>query len=78
MIDFVSFVVIWLLCLVATPFVAGAKGRSGTVWFFLALVLGLLALLLVAILPERNRGWTLECRACRSLMQLYEELATPA
>jgi hypothetical protein len=45
-------VVLWLFFAVLTPIVATAKGRSGVGWFLLGLVFGLLALIVVVVLPS--------------------------
>jgi hypothetical protein len=42
---------LWVMFIVATPVLARSKGRSGLIWFLLALPLGLLALIMVALMP---------------------------
>ena len=54
------FGMLWLVCMFAAVFVARSKGRSGLNWFFWALLLGPIALLIVglagAVEPQRGRG----------------------
>lgn len=45
-----EFLIIWLIFAVACAIIANNKGRSGIGWFFLGLVFGIFALIVVAVL----------------------------
>jgi hypothetical protein len=46
------FLLIWFLPAIVTGFVASGRGRSGIGWFFIGLVLGWIALILIFVLPS--------------------------
>lgn len=42
----------WLICAVVAAVVAHSRGRNGAGWFFIGCVLGIFAVILVALLPS--------------------------
>lgn len=50
--DKVGYFLIWVACGIAAAVVASSKNRSGTAWFFLGILLGPLALLMVGFMPS--------------------------
>uniref|UniRef100_UPI00333EA11B hypothetical protein n=1 Tax=Castellaniella defragrans TaxID=75697 RepID=UPI00333EA11B len=46
----------WLACALVTAFVAGEKSRCAICWFLAGVLLGPLALLVAAALPDRNKA----------------------
>jgi len=65
---------LWFFAFVGTPIVALNKNRNALGWFVLALLIGIFAFLLVALLPalpdmsamDAERTNTKECPHCRS------------
>jgi len=49
---FEFFPVLWVASIIASPIIAGNKKRSAILWFLLAIPLGPLALLIIAIMPK--------------------------
>lgn len=53
--------VLWVISIIATPVVAVvAKNRNGVGWFFLGVILGPFALLIVSLLPKLQAGTRME------------------
>jgi uncharacterized membrane protein YhdT len=45
---------LWIVCAVVTVHIASNKGRSGCLWFFLSVLFGPVALLVVAAIGEER------------------------
>jgi hypothetical protein len=56
--------VIWLLCGVLTAFVAQARGRDAGGWALLGIIGGVVALLVLIVLPHREEQETITCAYC--------------
>jgi len=48
----VALIGLWLICGIAAGAVANSKGRNGGIWFFLGILLGPIALLMVGFMPS--------------------------
>ena len=61
---------------VLCAYLAGEKGRSGGSWFFLGLIFGILALLVLIGVPSTQRSSSEDVRLCPHCIQEVHELAT--
>ncbi len=65
----VGWTIAWFVSLVLTPIVARTKHRSGLAWFLLALLLGILATILVALIPPGVDPRLRPCPRCAELIE---------
>jgi hypothetical protein len=49
-----TFFFIWLVCAIVAGVIASSRGRSGFGWFLLGCIIGIFAVILVAILPSKK------------------------
>lgn len=58
-----EYFLIWLVMAVISALVANLRKRNPFTWFVVGLLIGLIAVIVVAILPPGNRGMS-RCREC--------------
>ena len=51
-----SLAIFWIVCAVATSYVASSKGRDGTAWFFIGLFTGILGVGLAVCCNQKAKG----------------------
>jgi Na+/melibiose symporter-like transporter len=49
-----TFFSIWFICAIVAAIVASSRGRSGFGWFLIGCIIGIFAIILVALLPSKN------------------------
>jgi hypothetical protein len=81
-IEFAVFVIAWLLFAIASAFIAHTKGRDAGSWFLLGLLLGIIAVVIIAVsdtktaLDKQNPSgkrtpW--QCPKCRQNNAYWDE-----
>jgi len=51
----VELIILWIVCAFVAAAIASAKGRSAFGWFILGLLFSVFAVLVVLVLPSKNR-----------------------
>lgn len=50
------FIVVWILCAITSAVIAHNKGRNGGLWFFIGLVMGIFAVIIVACISREDNA----------------------
>lgn len=51
-----SLAIFWIVCAIATSFIASSKGRDGASWFFIGLFTGILGLAICCSQKEKDKS----------------------
>jgi hypothetical protein len=65
-------IVLWVICGIVSAVIANAKGRSVVGWFFLGLIFGVLAVIIIACLRSNQASMT-DVLAAQKLIEMSND-----